>query len=84
MTGRSTRHARPDTRALPVTLLGSTFTRREAISAVARAFDVTPDQALALTAELLDRDSVVRVLADHGRHRPRPDQKRPDRAGHEW
>ena len=54
----------PDTRAVPVTLLGSTFTRREAISAVARAFDVTPDQALALTSELLDRDSVVRVLAD--------------------
>jgi conjugative relaxase-like TrwC/TraI family protein len=57
-------HLAPDTRALPVTLLGSTFTRREAICAVARAFDVTPDQALALTAGLLDRDSVVRVLAD--------------------
>ncbi|MGD0255919.1 MAG: MobF family relaxase, partial [Acidimicrobiales bacterium] len=57
-------HLAPDTRALPVTLLGSTFTRREAICAVARAFDVTPDQALALTSELLDRDSVVRVLAD--------------------
>ena len=57
-------HLAPETRALPVTLLGSTFTRRDAISAVARAFDVTPDQALALTTELLDRDSVVRVLAD--------------------
>ena len=54
----------PDTRAIPVTLLGSTFTRREAISAVARAFDVTPGQALVLTSELLDRESVVRVLAD--------------------
>jgi conjugative relaxase-like TrwC/TraI family protein len=54
----------PDTRAIPVTLLGSTFTRREAISAVARAFDVTPEQALALTSKLLDRASVVRVLAD--------------------
>ncbi len=54
----------PDTRAIPVTLLGSTFTRREALSAVARAFDVTPDEALALTSELLERDSVVRVLAD--------------------
>jgi conjugative relaxase-like TrwC/TraI family protein len=54
----------PDTRAIPVTLLGSTFTRREAISAVARAFDVTRDQALILTSKLLDRDSVVRVLAD--------------------
>jgi conjugative relaxase-like TrwC/TraI family protein len=57
-------HRAPDARAIPVTLLGSTFTRREAISAVARAFDVTPDQALVLTSELLDRDSVVRVLAD--------------------
>jgi conjugative relaxase-like TrwC/TraI family protein len=57
-------HLAPDARAIPVTLLGSTFTRREAISAVARAFDVTPDQALVLTSELLDRDSVVRVLAD--------------------
>jgi conjugative relaxase-like TrwC/TraI family protein len=57
-------HLAPDTRALPVTLLGSTFTRRDAICAVARAFNVTPDQALALTSKLLDRDSVVRVLAD--------------------
>ena len=57
-------HLAPDTRALPVTLLGSTFTRREAVCAVARAFDVTPEEALALTSELLDRDSVVRVLAD--------------------
>lgn len=51
-------------RALPVTLLGSTFSRRDAISAVARAFDVTPDEALALTARFLERDGVVRVLAD--------------------
>jgi conjugative relaxase-like TrwC/TraI family protein len=57
-------HLASNTRALPVTLLGSTFTRRDAICAVARAFDVTPDQALALTSKLLDRDSVVRVLAD--------------------
>jgi conjugative relaxase-like TrwC/TraI family protein len=57
-------HLAPDTRALPVTLLGSTFTRRDAICAVARAFDVTPDHALALTANLLGRDDVVRVFAD--------------------
>jgi conjugative relaxase-like TrwC/TraI family protein len=56
----------PGTRAMPVTLLGSTFTRRDAISAVARAFDVTPDEAVALTARFLDRDGVVRVLADPG------------------
>ena len=51
-------------RVLPVTLLGSTFTRRDAISAVARAFDVTPDEAAALTARFLEREGVVRVLAD--------------------
>ncbi len=52
----------PESRALPLTLLNSTFTRREAICGVARAFDVTPDQAVALTAELLERESVLRVL----------------------
>ncbi|MGO8863476.1 MAG: AAA family ATPase, partial [Acidimicrobiales bacterium] len=54
----------PGTRAMPVTLLGSSFSRRDAISAVARAFDVTPDEAVDLTARFLDRDGVVRVLAD--------------------
>ena len=54
----------PGSRAMPVTLLGSTFTRREALMAVARAFDVTPDRASALTKALLERDDVVRVLAD--------------------
>jgi conjugative relaxase-like TrwC/TraI family protein len=54
----------PGTRVLPVTLLGSSFSRRDAISAVARAFDVTPDEAVALTASFLDRDGVVRVLPD--------------------
>ena len=56
----------PGTRALPVTLLGSTFTRRDAMSAMARAFDVTPDEAAALTARFLEREGVVRVLADPG------------------
>ena len=56
----------PGTRVLPVTLLGSSFSRRDAISAVARAFDVTPAEAVALTARFLDRDGVVRVLADPG------------------
>ncbi len=54
----------PASRALPVTLLGSTLTRRDAISAVARAFDVTPDEAAALTGRFLERDGVVRVIAD--------------------
>ncbi len=54
----------PGVRVLPVTLLGSTFSRRDAMSAVARAFDVTPDEAAALTARFLEREGVVRVLAD--------------------
>jgi conjugative relaxase-like TrwC/TraI family protein len=54
----------PDTRAMPVTLFGSTFSRRDAICAVARAFDVTPDRAVVLTSEFLERESVHRVLAD--------------------
>jgi len=61
----------PGARVLPVTLLGSSFSRRDAISAVARAFDVTPVEAVALTARFLDRDGVVRILADHDRDRDR-------------
>jgi len=57
-------HLAPENRVLPVTLLSSTFTRRDAICALSRAFDVTPTEALRLTAELLERDSVVRVLSD--------------------
>ena len=68
-TGRSTNthisdSGTPVTRALPVTLLGSTFTRRDAMSSLARAFDVTPEEAAALTARFLEREGVVRVLAD--------------------
>ena len=54
------------TRSMPVTLLSSTFTRRDAISAVARAFDVTPTEAVALTDDLLARPGVVRLLAEPG------------------
>ena len=56
----------PGVRALPLTLLGSSFSRREALSAVARAFDVTPKEAVELTADFLERSDVVRVLADPG------------------
>ena len=54
----------PAARTLPVTLLASTFTRRDAMSALARAFDVTPDEAAELTARFLVREGVVRVIAD--------------------
>ena len=56
----------PGVRAVPLTLLESSFSRREALSAVARAFDVTPEEAVALTASFLERSDVVRVLADPG------------------
>jgi conjugative relaxase-like TrwC/TraI family protein len=54
----------PGIRMLPVTLLESSFSRREVLSAFARAFDVTPEEAVALTAAFLEREDVVRVLAD--------------------
>lgn len=54
----------PGTRAMPITLLGSTFSRRDAMSVLARAFDLTPVEAAALTARFLQREGVVRVLAD--------------------
>lgn len=51
-------------RSMPVTLLRSTFTRRDAMGALARAFDVTPRQASVLTATFLERQGIIRVLAD--------------------
>ena len=54
----------PDIRAMPLTMFGSTFSSRDALCAVARVFDVTPDRAVVLTSEFLERESVVRVLAD--------------------
>lgn len=56
--------APPGVRALPVTLLGSTFTQRDAMRAMARAFDVTPEEAAALTTRFLETEGIVRVLAD--------------------
>ena len=56
----------PAARVLPLTLLGSSFSRRDALSAVARAFDVTPEKAVALTASFFERNDVVRVLTDPG------------------
>ena len=74
----------PGTRALPVTLLGSTFTRRDALSAVARAFDVTPDEAAALTARFLERDGGRPGPGrPRCRHRAHPDAERSRRPGHE-
>jgi conjugative relaxase-like TrwC/TraI family protein len=53
-------------RAVPLTLLASTFSRRDALWAVAKAFDATTAEVVALTDELLARASVVRVLSGPG------------------
>jgi len=53
-------------RAIPLTLLASTFSRRDALAAVARAVDATTTDVVTLTDELLARPSVVRVLAGPG------------------
>jgi conjugative relaxase-like TrwC/TraI family protein len=53
-------------RATPLTLLASTFSRRDALAAVARAVDATTTDVVTLTDELLARPSVVRVLTGPG------------------
>ena len=57
-------HGGAGNRVMPLALLSSTFTRREAMAALARAFDVTPDEAVALTDQFLERSSIVRVRAE--------------------
>ncbi len=57
-------HGGAGNRLMPLTLLSSTFTRREAMAALARAFDVTPEEAVALTGQFLERSSIVRVRAE--------------------
>jgi ATP-dependent exoDNAse (exonuclease V) alpha subunit len=46
--------------------LASTFSRRDALAAVARAVDATTTDVVTLTDELLTRQSVVRVLTGPG------------------
>jgi conjugative relaxase-like TrwC/TraI family protein len=57
-------HGGAGNRVMPLTLLSSTFTRREAMAALARAFDVTPAEAVALTDQFLERSCIVRVRAE--------------------
>jgi conjugative relaxase-like TrwC/TraI family protein len=57
-------HGGAGNRVMPLALLSSTFARREAMAALARAFDVTPDEAAALTDQFLERSSIVRVRAE--------------------
>jgi conjugative relaxase-like TrwC/TraI family protein len=57
-------HGGAGNRVMPLALLSSTFTRREAMAALARAFDVTSDEAVALTDQFLERSSIVRVRAE--------------------
>jgi len=53
-------------RATPLALLASTFSRRDALAAVARAVDATTTDVVTLTDELLARPSMVRVLTGPG------------------
>ncbi len=67
-------------RAVPLTLLASTFSRRDALWAVAKAFDATTAEVVALTDELLARPSVVRVLSGPGPSRRRSESEREARS----
>jgi conjugative relaxase-like TrwC/TraI family protein len=51
-------------RIAPLTLFASTFTYRDALAAVARAFDASPRQVARLTRQLLDRDDVLWMIGD--------------------
>jgi len=54
-------------RVAPLTLFASTFTYRDALAAVARAFDASPRQVARLTRQLLDRDDVLWMIGDDNR-----------------
>jgi len=54
------------TRVVPLTLLASTFSRCDALWAVAKAFDANTAEVVTLTDDLLARPSVVRVLTGSG------------------
>jgi len=58
--------AASSTRVVPLTLLASTFSRRDALWAVAKALDAATAEVVTLTDELLARPSVVRVLTGPG------------------
>ena len=61
------------TRIAPLTLFASTFTHRDALAAVARAFDASPAEVAQLTEQLLRSDEVVRLID--------VDYKQPDVSG---
>ncbi len=61
------------TRVAPLTLFASTFTHRDAVAAVARAFDASPAEVARLTEQLLRRDGVLRMIGE--------DYKQPDVTG---
>ena len=54
-------------RVAPLTLFASTFTYRDALAAVAHAFDASPRQVARLTRQLLDRDDVLWMIGDGNR-----------------
>lgn len=54
------------TRVAPLTLFASTFTRRDALAAVARSFDARPSEVAQLTRMLLRREDVFWMIDSHG------------------
>jgi conjugative relaxase-like TrwC/TraI family protein len=52
------------TRVAPLTLFASSFTHRDAVGALARAFDAPPDEVARLTGQLLERKGVIRMIGD--------------------
>lgn len=58
------------TRVAPLTLFASSFTHREALAAVARAFDAAPEEVARLTGQLLERGGVIRMIDSEGYNQP--------------
>jgi conjugative relaxase-like TrwC/TraI family protein len=54
-------------RVAPLTLFASTFTHRDALAAVARAFDASPREVTRLTRQLLGRDDMLWMIGDGDR-----------------
>jgi conjugative relaxase-like TrwC/TraI family protein len=57
-------------RVAPLTLFASTFTHRDALAAVARAFDASASEVAQLTTQLLRRDGVLWMIGGDNNEQP--------------
>ena len=57
-------------RIAPLTLFASTFTHRDALAAVARAFDASASEVARLTTQLLRRDGVLWMIGGENNEQP--------------